>query len=148
MLAMLPAARLPKKPAKVASVSWRGAGLVPASASAPHPYALSACESLSGRRVSFAGRRRSSFGSDHRWVMSDAGAWAAQVRTIRGCADGPSQNRPESFPVIDTGRCNRYILAMPKWAAIVAFVIAATGPVTAQRGQVVVSAAASLTEVM
>jgi molybdate transport system substrate-binding protein len=37
---------------------------------------------------------------------------------------------------------------MPKWAAIVAFVIAATGPVTAQRGQVVVSAAASLTEVM
>ena len=37
---------------------------------------------------------------------------------------------------------------MPKWAPIVAFVIAAAGAVPAQRGEVLVSAAASLTEVM
>ena len=37
---------------------------------------------------------------------------------------------------------------MPNWATILAVVMAAIGPVTAQRGQVVVSAAASLTEVM
>ena len=37
---------------------------------------------------------------------------------------------------------------MPKWAAIVAFVVAAAGPVSAQRGEVLVSAATSLTEVM
>ena len=37
---------------------------------------------------------------------------------------------------------------MSKWAAIVAVVIAAAAPVSGQRGQVVVSAAASLTEVM
>lgn len=37
---------------------------------------------------------------------------------------------------------------MPKWAAIVAVVIAAAGPVSAQRAEVLVSAAASLSEVM